>query len=49
MPGLHHEIVSIVIPESASEENRRSKVCDIVRSLDDLVAELDKKGYHLKH
>ena len=48
MPGLHHEILSIVIPESAVEEKRRNKVYDTVRSLDDLVLELDKRGYHLK-
>ena len=48
MPGLHHEILSIVIPESAAEEKRRSKVYDTVRSSDDLVAELDKRGYYLK-
>ena len=48
MSSLHHEIVSIVIPESALEEKRRSKVYGTVRSLDDLVTELDKKGYHLK-
>ena len=46
MPRLHHKILSIVIPEA--EEKRRSKVYDTVRSLDDLVAELDKRGYHLK-
>ena len=48
MPGLHHEILSIVIPESATEEKRRSMVYDTVRSLDDLLAKLDKRGYHLK-
>ena len=48
MPGLHLEILSVVIPESATEEKRRSMVYDTVRSLDDLVAELDKRGHHLK-
>ena len=47
MPGLHHEILSIVIPASMAEERRRSKVYDTVRSLDDLKCELEKRGYHL--
>ena len=47
MPGLHHEILSIVITDSAAEERWRSKVYDTVRSLDDLKCELEKRGYHL--
>ena len=48
MPGLHHEILSIILPESAAEERRRSEVYNTVRSLDDLLRELNERGYHLK-
>ena len=40
MPGLHHEILSIVILKSGAEEKKRSKVYE--------VTELEKREYHLK-
>ena len=48
MPGIYHEILSIVLPEAAAEERRRSETYNTVCCLDDLKEELDKQGYHLK-
>ena len=48
MPGLHHEILSMVLHEAAAEERRRSEICNTVRSMDDLKEELGKLVYHLK-
>ena len=48
MPGLHHEILSIILPESAAEEKRRTDIYNTVRSLDDLMRELNERGYYLK-
>ena len=48
IPGLHHEILSIILPESAAEERGRSELYNTVRSLNDLKVELDNRGYHLK-
>ena len=42
MPGLHHEILSIVLPEAAAEERQRSEIYNIGRSSDHLKEELGK-------
>ena len=45
MSGLHHEILSIVLPEVAVEERQRSEIYNKVSSMDDLKEELSKQWY----